>query len=50
MLLAFIGGKISGEPGKLFITIGQILLMILAVLVLIGLLLSIYLEKPLFRP
>ncbi len=51
-LVTFVGGKIakaSPEVGGWVVTIGQIVLVILAVLILIGLLLSFVSDKPLFR-
>lgn len=49
-LLVFVGGKIPGGAGQWFVTVGQVVLVILAVLVLIGVLLSLVGGQPLFRP
>lgn len=49
-LISFVGKLLGGEPAGLFVRIGQAILVILAVLVLIGLLLSLVGGQPLFRP
>ena len=49
-LVNFIGGKVPGPAGQWFVSIAQIVLVVLAVLVLIGILLSMIGGQPLFRP
>jgi hypothetical protein len=49
-LVNFVGGKIPGPAGQWFVTIAQVILVVLAVLVLIGILLSLVSGQPVFRP
>ena len=49
-LLMLVARIFPGEGSQWFIKIGQLILAILAILVLIGLLLSLVTGQPLFRP
>lgn len=49
-LINVVGSLFSGEASALFIKAARVILAVLAVLVLIGLLLSLVQGQPLFRP